>query len=68
MGDTANESLAQRNLVDINVSTDEGPSTLVQVIVETTNVSYPNTSVFCMVLTCYVFVLQFLGGFTPIEI
>jgi hypothetical protein len=61
MGDTANESLAQRNLVDINVATVEELSTLVGVgrsraeaIVETRNVSLglPNISVFYMVLTC----------------
>lgn len=55
MGDTANESLAQRNLVDINVATVEELSTLVGVgrsraeaIVETRNVSLglPNTSGF----------------------
>lgn len=46
MGDTANESPAQRNLVDINVATVEELSTLVGVgrsraeaIVETRNVS-----------------------------
>jgi hypothetical protein len=67
MGDTANESLAQRNLVDINVATVEELSTLVGVgrsraeaIVETRNVSLGLTQHQCVLYgfdMCFSFVV-----------